>query len=57
MSAEDKLENMGEKVVGEAKKVVGKVTDDERLEAEGRVESTKGDLKQSAEKVKDAFKD
>ena len=57
MSAKDKLENMGEKVAGETKKVVGKVTDNEQLEAEGQVESAKGDLKQSGEKIKDAFKD
>lgn len=54
MSAEDKIRNMGEKVSGEAKKVAGKVTDDERLEAEGQRESTMGDLKQAGEKLKDA---
>ena len=54
MSAEDKIRNAGEKVTGEAKKVVGKVTDDERLEAEGGRESAMGDLKQSGEKLKDA---
>lgn len=57
MSAEDKLHNLGEKIEGETKKVVGKVTDDESLEAEGRMESAKGDLKQSGEKLKDALKD
>ena len=55
MSAEDKIRNAGEKVTGEAKKVVGKVTDDERLEAEGERESAMGDLKQSGEKLKPAF--
>lgn len=54
MSAEDKVRNMGEKVSGEVKKAAGKLTDDERLEAEGERESTMGDLKQSGEKLKDA---
>ena len=31
-------------------------TDDADLEAEGRAEESKGDLKQAGEKVKDAFK-
>ena len=54
MSAEDKMRNAGEKVSGEIKKVAGKVTGDERLEAEGERESAMGDLKQSGEKLKDA---
>ena len=54
MSAEDKVRNMGEKVSREAKKAAGKLTDDERLEAEGERESAMGDLKQSGEKLKDA---
>lgn len=54
MSAEDKVRNMGEKVSGEVKKAAGKLTDDERLEAEGERESAMGDLKQSGEKLKDA---
>ena len=54
MSAEDKVRNMGEKVSGEVKKAAGKLTDDERLEAEGERESAMGDLKQSGEKLQDA---
>jgi len=57
MSTEDKIRNMGEKAAGEVKKVVGKATDDERLEAEGRMEKSKADLKQSGEKLKDAFRE
>ena len=35
MGIADKLENMKDNVVGSAKEAVGKVTDNERLEAEG----------------------
>ena len=33
-----------------------KVTDDERLKAEGRTDQSKADLKQAGEKAKDAFR-
>jgi hypothetical protein len=35
---------------------LGKATDDESLEAEGRSDQAKGNLKDAGEKVKDAFK-
>jgi uncharacterized protein YjbJ (UPF0337 family) len=54
MSAEDKVQNMGEKAKGEIKKVAGEMTDDDRLKAEGEMDKTKADLKQSGEKLKDA---
>ncbi len=47
---------MKDKVVGEGKEQVGDVTDNERLEAEGKAQQTEGDLKQAGENVKDAFK-
>ncbi|EAP99808.1 hypothetical protein JNB_06554 [Janibacter sp. HTCC2649] len=56
MGIGDKIENMKDKVVGEGKEQVGDVTDNERLEAEGKAQQTEGDLKQAGEKVKDAFK-
>ncbi|MFE6746460.1 CsbD family protein [Kitasatospora purpeofusca] len=56
MSAGDKIENMAEKAKGAVKEGVGKVTGNERLEAEGRADRVKGDVKQAGEKVKDAFK-
>lgn len=55
MGDKDKLENMAEGKVGEAKEAAGKATDDESLEAEGKTDQTKADLKQAGEKVKDAF--
>ena len=55
MGAQDKLDNLADEKVGEAKEAVGKAQGDEDLEDEGRVDQTKADLKQAAEKVKDAF--
>ena len=55
MSIGDKLENMKDDLVGKAKEATGKVTDNERLEAGGRVEQSGADLRQAGEKVKDAF--
>ena len=56
MGLNDKLDNAKDKVTGEAKEATGKVTDNERLEAEGKADQTEADLKQAGEKVKDAFK-
>jgi uncharacterized protein YjbJ (UPF0337 family) len=55
MGGDDKMSNMAEDVSGKAKEATGKVTDDESLEAEGKADQTKADLKQAGEKVKDAF--
>ena len=43
-------------LVGKGKEGTGKVTDNERLEAEGRMEQSEADLKQAGEKAKDAFR-
>ena len=56
MGLGDKAENMKDDVVGKAKEGAGKATDNERLEAEGRVDQSQADVKQAGEKVKDAFK-
>lgn len=50
------LKNMTDDLAGKAKEAAGKVGDDEKLEREGRVEQSKADLQQAAEKVKDAVK-
>jgi len=50
------MKNKTDDLAGKAKEAAGKVTDDEKLEREGRVEQGKADLQQAAEKVKDAFK-
>jgi uncharacterized protein YjbJ (UPF0337 family) len=55
MGAGDKARNIGEKVKGKAKEAGGRLTDNERLEAEGKAEETKADAKQAGEKIKDTF--
>jgi uncharacterized protein YjbJ (UPF0337 family) len=56
MSDSDKTENTVDKLAGKAKEGLGRATDDESLEAEGRGQQSTADLKQAGEKVKDAFK-
>jgi uncharacterized protein YjbJ (UPF0337 family) len=57
MGMGDKMGNAAEQAGGKAKEAAGKVTDNERLEAEGQTDQSKADMKQAGEKVKDAFKD
>jgi uncharacterized protein YjbJ (UPF0337 family) len=56
MGTDDKIQNSTESATGKIKEAVGKGTDNERLEAEGKGEQASADVKQAAEKVKDAFK-
>ena len=56
MGATDKLANKAEELKGQAKQHVGKATDNEQLQGEGKVDEAKGDLKQAGEKVKDVFR-
>ena len=57
MGIGDKIKNTAEDAKGNAKEAAGRVTGNERLEAEGKVDQSKADLKQAGEKAKDAFKD
>lgn len=57
MGIVDKAKNAAQKAAGEVKEAVGKRTDDRDLEAEGKKDQVRGDLKNAGEKVKDAFKD
>ncbi|GAA1789930.1 CsbD family protein [Pseudarthrobacter sulfonivorans] len=56
MGLDDKIENAAEKLGGKGKEAAGKATGDESLQAEGKTDQAKSDLKQAGEKVKDAFK-
>jgi uncharacterized protein YjbJ (UPF0337 family) len=56
MGLDNKVSNKAEEVKGQTKETVGKATDDEELETEGRADQTKGNLKQAGEKIKDVFK-
>jgi uncharacterized protein YjbJ (UPF0337 family) len=55
MGLKNKIKNTGEAVKGDAKTKVGKATGNEQWQAEGKVDSAKGNLKQAGEKVKDAL--
>jgi uncharacterized protein YjbJ (UPF0337 family) len=55
-AARNKTRNATQKAKGQLKEAAGRVTGDERLEAEGRADKTKANLKQAGEKVKDAFR-
>ncbi|MFF3245867.1 CsbD family protein [Streptomyces sp. NPDC002870] len=56
MSIAKKFAHQGEAVKGSAKKAVGRVTGNRRLQAEGRGDQLKGNIKQAGAKIKDAFK-
>jgi uncharacterized protein YjbJ (UPF0337 family) len=56
MATDKKAKHASEKVKGKVKEGAGKVTGNERLEAEGKADQGKADVKQSGEKVKDAAK-
>jgi uncharacterized protein YjbJ (UPF0337 family) len=57
MGMDDKVRNEAEDLSGKAKETYGHATDDEQLEAEGKGDQVKANLKQAGEKVKDAFSD
>jgi uncharacterized protein YjbJ (UPF0337 family) len=55
-AARNKSRNAAQKAKGQLKEAAGAATGNERLEAEGRADKTKANLKQAGEKVKDAFR-
>jgi uncharacterized protein YjbJ (UPF0337 family) len=56
MSNEDKMSNKIDELAGKGKEAAGRATDNPDLEAEGKGDQTKSNLKQAGEKVKDVFK-
>jgi uncharacterized protein YjbJ (UPF0337 family) len=56
MGFDDKLNNTTENTAGKVKEGVGRATDNEQLEAEGRGDQVKANIKQAGEKIKDAFR-
>jgi uncharacterized protein YjbJ (UPF0337 family) len=56
MATENKAANKVTETKGKVKEGLGKATGDEELEAEGKTDQAKGNLKQAGEKVKDALK-
>lgn len=56
MGVADKASNKAEELKGKGKEATGQATDDPELEAAGKTDQTKGNLKQAGEKIKDTFK-
>ncbi|MER5888622.1 CsbD family protein [Streptomyces sp. NPDC001941] len=56
MSAGEKAKATTEQAKGKAKEALGRAVGNERLEAEGKRDQTKGDARAAKEKAKDAFK-
>jgi uncharacterized protein YjbJ (UPF0337 family) len=52
----NKTRNKAQELKGQVKEAAGRASDNPRLEAEGRGDQTKANLKQAAEKIKDAFR-
>ena len=49
-----KLNNTKDKVVGEVKETIGKVTGNKELELKGKMQSLKSDISSKGEKIKDS---
>lgn len=56
MSLADKFTNKAQELRGRVKRNTGEVTGDRSLQAEGRADEVKANLKQAGEKIKDAFR-
>ena len=56
MSFIDKAKNAAEDAIGKAKEVVGDVTDNQDLEAEGKKDQGSAGIKKVGENIKDTFK-
>jgi uncharacterized protein YjbJ (UPF0337 family) len=52
----NKTRNKAQELKGQAKEGAGRATRNRSLEAEGRADQVKANLKQAGEKVKDAFR-
>ena len=56
MGLDDKVENTTQNTTGKVKEGVGKATDDEQLETEGKKDQAGASIKKAGEKIKDVFK-
>jgi uncharacterized protein YjbJ (UPF0337 family) len=56
MNVAKKSGHTAETLKGRGKRLVGRLTGNRRLRAEGRGDQVKGDTKQAGAKIKDAFK-
>jgi uncharacterized protein YjbJ (UPF0337 family) len=56
MSISKKIAHKAEAMKGGAKKTTGRASGSRRLQAEGRGDQVKGNIKQAGAKIKDVFK-
>jgi uncharacterized protein YjbJ (UPF0337 family) len=56
MSLADKAKNKLKELQGKSKEATGRAIGDNKLKAEGKADQAKAKLKQTGEKIKDAFK-
>jgi uncharacterized protein YjbJ (UPF0337 family) len=56
MSADEKFENAADKLGGQAKEGLGKLTGDKESETEGKVQQARAGLEDKAQDVKDSVK-
>lgn len=56
MGIDDKMKHKVDQVSGKAKETAGKVTDDEELETEGRLQHGKGEVAEDLDDLKDTAK-
>lgn len=57
MGLGDKIKNAAEKAIGEAKEALGKLTNNSKLETEGKIDQGAAEAKHAAEDVKDTVTD
>ncbi|MBN9154821.1 CsbD family protein [Microbacterium sp.] len=55
MGISDDIKNTAQDLAGKAKEAVGKVTDNDKLVAEGKAEQLKADVKKTGQDVKDTL--
>ncbi|MCX5387196.1 CsbD family protein [Streptomyces sp. NBC_00083] len=56
MSADKKAKAKTEQAKGKAKEALGRMTGNERLTAEGRIDQVKGETREEKEKANEAFR-
>lgn len=56
MGIADKAKNAAEDALGKVKEVVGDVTNNDKLEAEGKGDQAEASVKKTGENIKDVFK-
>jgi uncharacterized protein YjbJ (UPF0337 family) len=57
MVDKDRVEGIGQQIKGAVKDIAGKVTGNEKLEAEGKAEKAAGKVQEGVGKGKDAVRD